>query len=125
MHAPYSHNSHNPSLWRFEVLPHAQTSCGKPEPPYSTQWSDVVVKYKESFKAQTWQLNPQSTFNEYITGNLVLNTSNNQYVFSALDASNKIATNEYDAHLNVKIEYTINNAFRSSVHESTRNKHSP
>ena len=37
VHAPHTQNPIIPSLSRFEVFPTAQTFCGKPHPPYSTQ----------------------------------------------------------------------------------------
>ena len=44
-HAPHTQNPHNPSLPRFEVLPHAQTFCSKPEPLYVTQYADLFVTW--------------------------------------------------------------------------------
>ena len=35
----------NPSLFRFETYPIAQTFCGKPDPLYSTQYEDIFVTY--------------------------------------------------------------------------------
>ena len=34
-HAPHIQNPHNPSLSRFELFPHTQKFCGKPEPLYT------------------------------------------------------------------------------------------
>ena len=51
--------------------------------------------------------------NEYISGKIVLNNSNTKYVFPALSISNNFATIDYDAHINTKIDYTINRVFRS------------
>ena len=42
-HAPHAQNPNNPSLSRFEVFPNAQIFCGKPDPLYSTQYSDLFV----------------------------------------------------------------------------------
>ena len=39
---------------------------------------------------------------EYISGKLVLDTSNNKFVFPALNVSNIFATIDYDAHINTK-----------------------
>ena len=116
--APHTETPHNPSLSRFEVFPKAHTFCGKPEPLYSTQYSDLVVTYTEGFNMHTGQPNPTSIINEYIPGKLVINHSNNKYVFPALNVSNNFATIDYDAHINTKIDYTINHVFRSmSVQE--------
>ena len=48
----------------------------------------------------TGQPNPQSTINEYIVGKIVLDNSNNKFVFPALNVSNNVATIDYDAHIN-------------------------
>ena len=50
---------------------------------------------------------------EYFSGKIVLDTSNNKFVFPALNVSNNFATIDYDAHINTKIDYTINHVFRS------------
>ena len=113
VHAPHAQNPRNPSFSRFEVFPNAQTFCGKPEPLYSTQYSDLFVTYTEGFNMHTGQPNPSSIVNEYISGKIVLNNSNNKYVFPAINVSNIFATINYDAHINTKIDYTINHVFRS------------
>ena len=76
IHAPHAQNPHNPSLSRFEVFPNAQTFCGKPEPFFSTQYSDLFVTSTEGFNMHTGQPNPSSITNEYISGKIVLNNSN-------------------------------------------------
>ena len=68
VHAPHAQNQHIPSLSRFEVFPSAQTFCGKPEPLYSTQNSDIFVTYTEGFNMHTGQPNPSSMINKYISG---------------------------------------------------------
>ena len=105
--------TNNPSLSRFEVFPRSQTFCGKPDPLYSTQCSDLSVIITDGFNLHTGQLNPQSMINEYISGKLVLANSNNKFFFPALNVSNNFATKDYDAHMNTKIDYTINHVFRS------------
>ena len=64
------------------------------------------VTYTQGFNKHTGQPNPTSIINEYISGKLVLNHSNNKYVFPALNVSNRFATIDYDAHINTKIDYT-------------------
>ena len=61
----------------------------------------------------TGQPNPQSIINEHITGKIVLDSTTKHYVFPALNVSNNFATIDYDAHINTKIDYTINHVFRS------------
>ena len=113
VHAPHAQNPYNPSLSRFKVFPNAQTFCGKLEPLYSTQYSNLFVTYTEGFDMHTEQPNPSSMINEYFSGTIVLNNSNNNYVFPALNVSNNFATIDYDAHINTKTDYTINHVFRS------------
>ena len=59
------------------------------------------------------QPNPRSMIDEYISDKIVSDTSNNKFVFPALNVSNNFATIDYDAHMNTKIDYTINHVFRS------------
>ena len=58
--APHTQNPNNPSLSRFEVFPNAQTFCGKPDPLYSTKYSDLFETYTDGFNKHTGQPNPQS-----------------------------------------------------------------
>ena len=59
IHAPHTKTPHNPSLSYFQLFPHTQTFYGKPEPLYTTQYSD-----EENFNMHTGQPNPQSINNE-------------------------------------------------------------
>ena len=113
--APHTETPHNPNLSRFEVFPNAHTFCGKPEPLYSTQYSGLFVTYTEGFNMHTGQPNPTSIMNEYISGKIVLNNSNNKYIFPALNVSNNFATIDYDAPINTKIDYTNIHVFRSMI----------
>ena len=118
VYAPHTQHPNNPSLSRFEVFPTAQTFCGKPGPLFSTQYSDLVVTYTDGSNMHTGQPNPQFMINEYISGKLELDNSNHKFVFPALNVSNNFATIDYDAHINTKIDYSINHVFRSmTVHE--------
>ena len=60
---------------------------------------------------------------EYISGKIVLDTSNNKFVFPALNVSNNFATIDYDAHINTKIDYTINHVFRSMTVQELNTLH--
>ena len=71
----------------------------------------------------TGQPNPTSIINEYISGKLVLNHSNNKYKFPALNVSNNFATIDYDAHINTKIDYIINHVFRSMTVQELNTLH--
>ena len=68
---------------------------------------DLFVTYTEGFNMHTGQSNPSSIINEYIFGKVVLNHSNNKYVFPAINVANIFATIDYDAHINTKIDYTL------------------
>ena len=48
-----------------------------------------------------------------VSGKKVLDKSNNNFVFPALNVSNNFATIDYDAHINTKINYTIFHVFCS------------
>ena len=61
----------------------------------------------------TGQPNPHSMIVQYISDEIVLNTSNNNFVFPALNVSNSFAAIDYVAHINTKIDYTIIHVFRS------------
>ena len=71
----------------------------------------------------TGQPNPHSMIDEYISGKIVLDTSNNKFVFPALNVSNNFATINYDAHINTKIDYTINHVFRSMTVQELNTLH--
>ena len=77
VHAPHTQNPKTPSLSRFEVFPNAQTFSGKPDPLYSTQYSDLFVTYTDRFNMHTGQQNPQSMIIKYISGKIELDNSDN------------------------------------------------
>ena len=60
---------------------------------------------------------------EYISGKIVLDNSNNKFVFSALNVSNSFATIDYDAHINTKIDYTVNHVFCSMTVQELNTLH--
>ena len=122
VHAPHAQNPHNPSLSRFEIFSSAQTFCGKPDPLYSTQYSDLFVTYTEGFNMHTGQPNPSSMIHEHISGKLIIDNSN-KYIFPALNVSNNFATIDYEAHINTKIDYTINHVFRSMTVQELNTLH--
>ena len=103
----------NPSLSRIEIYPIAQTFCGKPEPLYSTHYDDIFVTYLDGFDMNIGQPRPHSIIDQNICGRLQFDTSNQKYIFPALNVSNNFATLDYDAHINTKIDFTINHVFKS------------
>ena len=123
VYAPHTQHHNIPSLSRFEVFPKAQTFCSKPDPLYSTQYSDLFVTYTDGFNMQTGQPNPHSIIDEYVSGKIVLDTSNNKFIFPALNVSNNFATIDYDAHINTKIDYTIKHVFRSMTVQERNTLH--
>ena len=122
-HAPHAQNPHNPSLSRFEIFSHVQTFCDKPEPFYATQYSYTFVLYTNGFNIHTGLQNPHSVINEYISRNFDLDPHKNQYVFPALNVSNHFATIDYEAHINTKIDYTINHVLRSMTVQELNTLH--
>ena len=93
----------NPSLSQFEIYSVAQTFCGKPEPLYSTQYEDIFVTYLDGFDMNNGQPRPHSIINQKISGKIQFDTSNQKYVFPALNVSNNFATLDYDAHIKQKL----------------------
>ena len=123
VYAPHTQHPNNPSLSRFEVFPTAQTFCGKPDPLFSTQYSDFFVTYTDGFNMHKGQRDPHSMIDEYFSGKIVLDTSNSKFKFPALIVSNNFATIDYDAHINTKIDYTINHVFRSMTVQELNTLH--
>ena len=103
----------NPSLSRFEIYPIAQTSCGKPERRFSTQYDDIFVNYLDGFDMNTGQPKPHSIIDQNICGKIQFDNCNQKYIFPALNISNKFVTIDYDVHINTKIDFTINHVFKS------------
>ena len=62
--------------------------------------------------------------NEYNSGKIVLDTSNNEIIFPVLNVSKNFATIDNDAHINTKIDYTINHVFRSMTVQEINTLHS-
>ena len=71
----------------------------------------------------TGQPSPSSIINEDPSGKIVLSNSNNKYVLLALNVSNNFATIDYDAHINTKVDYTINHVFRSMTVQELNTHH--
>ena len=102
----------NPSLSRFEIYPIAQIFCGKPEPVYSTQYDDIFVTYLDGFNMNNGQLRPHSIVDQNISGRIQFDTSNQKYILPALIVSKHFATLDYAAHINTKIDFTINHVIK-------------
>ena len=78
---------------------------------------------KPTTNMHTGQPNPHFMIDEYISGKTVLDTSNNKFIFPALNVSNNFATIDYDAHINTRIDYTINHVFRSMTVQELNTLH--
>ena len=113
----------NPSPSQFEIYPIAQTFCGKPEPLYSRQYDDIFVTYLDGFDMNNGQPKPHSIIDQKIGGKIQFDTSNQKYIFPTLKISNNIATLEYDANINTKIDFTINHVFKSMTEHELNTLH--
>ena len=58
-----------------------------------------------------------------ISGRIQFHTSNQKYIFPALNVSNNVATLDYDAHINTKIDFTINHEFKSMTVQELNTLH--
>ena len=113
----------NPSLSRFEIYPIAQTFFGKPEPIYSTQYEVFFVTYLDGFDMNSGQPRPHSIIDQKISGKIQFDSSNQKYMFPAINVSNNFATLDYDAHINTKIDFTINHVFKSMTVQELNTLH--
>ena len=113
----------NPSLSQVEIYPIAQTFCGKPEPLYATQFEDIFVTYLDGFDMNNGQPRPHSITDQKLSAKIQFDTSNQKYIFPALNVSNNFATLDYDAHINTKIDFTINHVFKSMTVQELNTLH--
>ena len=62
------------------------------------------------------QPRPHSILDQNISGRIQFDTSNQKYIFPALNVSNNFDYEnflDYDAHINTKFDFTINHVFKS------------
>ena len=69
------------------------------------------------------QPRPHSIINQRINGQIHIDASNQKYIFPALNISNNFATLDYDAHINTKIDFTINHVFKSMTVQGLNTLH--
>ena len=69
------------------------------------------------------QPRPHSIIDQNKNGRIQFDTSNQKYVFPALNVSNNFATLNYDAHINTKIDFTINHVFKSMTVQELNTLH--
>ena len=117
---PYHDTKSQTRLSRFEIFPENKMFCNKPTPLHLTQYPDLFITYKEGFNMQTGKHNPlqlpqNEQYNQLttqlISGKLI--HTQNKFLFPALNSSNNFATIDYEAHINTKIDYSINHVFKS------------
>ena len=117
---PYHDTKSQTRLSRFEIFPENKMFCNKPTPLHLTQYPDLFITYKEGFNMQTGKPNPlqlpqteqyNQLTTQLISGKLI--HTQNKFLFPALNSSNKFATIDYEAHINTKIDYSINHVFKS------------
>ena len=94
--------------------------CNKPTPLHLTQYPDLFITYTEGFNMQTGKPNPlqlpqDEQYNQQttqlISGKLI--HTKDKLLFPALNSSNNLATIDYEAHINTKLDYSINHVFKS------------
>ena len=117
---PYHDTKSQTRLSRFEIFPENKMFCNKPTPLHLTQYPDLFITYKEGFNMQTGKPNPlqlpQNEQYNQLTTQLIsgkLFHTQNKFLFPALNSSNNFATIDYEAHINTKIDYSINHVFKS------------
>ena len=64
-----------------------------------------------------------SIIDQNISGRIQFDTSNQKYIFPALNVSNNFATLDYDAHIHTKIDFTINHVFKSKTVQELNTLH--
>ena len=69
------------------------------------------------------QPRPHSILDQMISGRMQFDTSNQKYIFPAINVSNNFATVDYDAHINTKIDFTINHVFKSMTSQELNTLH--
>ena len=70
----------------------------------------------------TGQPKPYSIIDQNI-GKIQIDNSNKKYIFPALNIANNFATIDYDAHINTKIDFTINHVFKSMTVQELNTLH--
>ena len=69
------------------------------------------------------QPRPHSIIDLKISGKIQLDTSNQKYIFPAVNVSNNSTTLDHDAHINTKIDFTINHVFKSMTVQELNTLH--
>ena len=59
------------------------------------------------------QPRPHSIIDQKISGKIQFDTSNQKYIFPALNVSNNFTTLDNEAHIKTKFDFTINHVFKS------------
>ena len=72
---------------------------------------------------KTGQPKPHSKIDQNICGKIQFDNSNKKYIITALNISNYVATIDYDAHINTKLDFTINHVFKSMTVQEPNTLH--
>ena len=112
------------SFWKrsshFDIYPESKMFCNKPTPLWTTHYFDLFVTYEEGFNMHTGKFNPLQLLEDeqytklstqLIFGKLV--HTQNKIFFPALNSSNNFATIDYEAQINTKIAFFINQFFKT------------
>ena len=83
----------------------------------------IFVTYLDGFDMNNGQPKPHSIIDQKTSGKIQFDTSNKKYIFPALNVSNNVATLDYDAHINTKIDFTINHVFKSMTVQELNTLH--
>ena len=71
----------------------------------------------------TGQPKPHSILDQNLSGKIQFDNSNKKYIFLAINISNNFATIDYDAHINTKLDFTINHVFESMTVQELNTLH--
>ena len=117
---PYHDTKSQTRPSRFEIFHESKMFCNKPTPLYITLYPDIFITYKEGFNMHTGKPNPlrlpqNERYNQLTTqlssGKLI--HTQDKFLFPALNSSNNFATIDYEAHINTKIDYSIDHVIKS------------
>ena len=107
-------------LSRFEIFPEKKYFVTNPLLYNITQNPDLFITYKEGFNMHAGKPNPlrlpqNEQYNQLTTQSISgkLFHTPDKFLFPALNSSNNIATIDYEARINYKIDYAINHVFKS------------
>ena len=125
------HNIEN-KLTRFQIYPETELACKYKKPIYKTQYSEILVEYEHAFDIYTGHLivDPMATSHSLTDGNLCVSVKFQKNIgriggkLKAQDADSTrlqelslinrtyFGANQYDIHLDIKLDYTKSRIFQ-------------